>query len=568
MLEQLIIRNVAIIGELETRLRPGFNVLSGETGAGKSIIVNAVNLILGGRAFADLIRTGTNEARVEALFRFPPDSALGGVMADLDIPFDGEILITRTISREGRNTVRINGALATVQMLSRLSPFLISISGQHEHQRLLRPENHLMMLDAFGGLDPDRMDLAGRYAGYVSLRSRRDALEREIRDMEEKRELARFQQEEIQAAAVEPGEDDRLDEERTRLRHAEELRAAVGDAYQAVYERDASILSEIARCERRLERAAQLDRRIEPAVSALSSARTEIEEAALCLRDVHHSLPMDPKRLDEVEERIQLLKRLKRKYGPTLDDVLARAERLGRQMDDLEELRLRRDAAQKELGAAEEDLLARAEGLSRRRRQAANDLADAAEQELSRLSMKGTRFRVRFEGDSEDPAPDRTGTLERLGPDGIDRVEFMLAPNVGEEIRPLARIASGGELSRIMLALKTLLASNASVETVVFDEVDAGIGGEAAETVGEKLRHLARYHQVLCITHLPQIACRGEAHFRVAKMVRGQRTEASITELDPDERVKEIARLLGGKGLTPKAMDHAREMLERGPAAA
>ncbi len=560
MLEHLAIRNFAIISGLEIRLQPGLNILSGETGAGKSIVVSAVNLILGGRASADLIRTGTDEARVEALFTLSGGTPVEGILAEAGIPFDGEVLITRTISREGRNAVRINGALATLQMLSQIAPYLISVSGQHEHQRLLRPENHLLLLDDFAGLSGERASLAEGVAAYNRTRARLKALDREIRTMEERRDLARFQMEEIQGARIEPGEDERLEEERGRLRHADALRSAVGGAYQGLYERDGSVLSEVVRFEQDLERAARIDPRIEPTRQILVSVRAELEEAALQLRDLRERIPMDPARLETVEDRIQLLNRLKRKYGPTLEAVLETGERVARQMDDLEDRRRQRESLEEQALSAEDDLLARAEALSRRRQEAARDLEQALERELSLLAMEGTRFEVRFD---DRPREDRDAALERLGPEGVDRIELLLSSNVGEALRPLARIASGGELSRIMLALKTILAGNASVETVVFDEVDAGIGGGTAETVGEKLGRLAGYHQILCITHLPQIASKGEAHFQVRKGVRGQRTEASILELDADGRVQEIARLLGGRRASSKALAHAREMLER-----
>lgn len=559
MLEQLTIRNFAIISGLETRLRPGLNILSGETGAGKSIIVNAVNLILGGRASADLIRTGTDEARVDALFSLPDGSPVAEVLAGFDIPFENEVLISRTISREGRNAVRINGTLATLQMLLAVSPYLISVSGQHEHQRLLRPENHLFLLDDFGGLAGDRMALAEQFSEYTRLCNRLRALDRDIKDMEERRDLARFQMEEIQAAGIEPGEDERLKEERTVLRHAEEIRSAVREAYQGIYEKDGAVISEIARLERAMERAAGLDRRIEPARRALLSARTELEEAALELRDLQSQIPMNPHRLEEVEERVQLLNRLKRKYGPTLEDVLRTGEQAARRMDDLEEKRLERKALENDMAGVEKDLLGRANALSKRRRTASKALKQAVEQELSLLAMEGTRFEVRVDGGGEESEPEEV--LGRMGPEGFDRVEFLLAPNVGEEIRPLARIASGGELSRIMLAMKTILAGNASVETVVFDEVDSGIGGSTAETVGDKLRRLARYHQILCITHLPQIASKGSTHFVVRKKVSEGRTGTVIAELGREERVEEIARLLGGRTVSQRAIAHAKEML-------
>jgi len=564
MLTHLSIRNFAIIRELETRFRPGLNILSGETGAGKSILVNAVNLILGGRASSDLIRTGTEEARVEAQFHLPDPSPISETLSEMGIPFDGDLLISRTLSREGRNAVRINGVLATLQMLSLVTPRVISVSGQHEHQQLLRPEQHLLLLDAFAGLDGARGDLEERFSDYRALRSRLDRIEREIREQEEKRELARFHLEEIQAARIEPGEDARLEGERTRLRHAGELRETVGEAYQTVYEKEGAVLSEVARLERRLERAAELDARLGAVREALFSVRAELEDAALQLREIRNAIPMDPHRLERVEERLQILNRLKRKHGPELEDVIRTGERLAGDMDDLEGKRQERDA----LGAAceglEQDLITRAGDLSEKRRAAGTRLARAVEKELGLLAMEGTRLEVRFQEAAPDEGVGREEAIGRLGPEGFDRVEFLLSPNVGEDLRPLSRIASGGELSRILLAMKTILTGNAAVETVVFDEVDAGIGGGTAEVVGEKIEALARQRQVLCITHLPQIASRGGTHFLVRKDVRERRTEAEIAELDPSARVEEIARLLGGKGLSEKAVAHAREMLERG----
>ncbi|MGD8388593.1 MAG: DNA repair protein RecN [Desulfobacteraceae bacterium] len=567
MLTHLSIRNFAIIRELETRFRPGLNILSGETGAGKSILVNAVNLILGGRASSDLIRTGTEEARVEAQFHLPDPSPISETLSELGIPFDGDVLISRTLSREGRNAVRINGVLATLQMLSQVTPRIISVSGQHEHQQLLRPEQHLLLLDAFAGLDADRLDLGERFSDYRALRSRLDRIEKEIREQEEKRELARFHLQEIQSARVEPGEDGRLEEERTRLRHAGELRETVGEAYQTVYEKEGAVLSEVARLERRLERAAELDARLGPVREALFSVRAELEDAALQLREIRNAIPMDPQRLERVEERLQLLKRLKRKHGPELEDVIRTGERLAGDMDDLEGKRQKRDTLRAECGVIEQELIARAASLSEKRKAAGTRLARAVEKELGLLAMEGTRLQVHFQEGVPEEGVGREEVMGRLGPEGFDRVEFLLSPNVGEDLRSLSRIASGGELSRILLALKTILTGNASVETVVFDEVDAGIGGATAEVVGEKIEALALQRQVLCITHLPQIASKGGTHFLVQKDVREERTEAEITELDPSARVEEIARLLGGKGLSEKAVAHAREMLERGKGA-
>jgi DNA repair protein RecN (Recombination protein N) len=561
VLAQLTISDFAIINYLEILFTPGLNILTGETGAGKSIIINAVNLILGGRASADLIRSGSSEARVEALFRLPEHPALKELASQFDLPFDGELLIKRTISREGRNRIMINGSAATLQMLSKLGAVLISISGQHEHQMLLRPDNHLSLLDEFGGLSKERMKLTDAFTQYQALREDLLRREREIREGEERQDLRRFQMKEIEAAAIRQGEDDPLEEERKRLRYGKQLMESITESFQRLYEKKDSILSEISNCIKGVAKGAEADQRLVPIRDALASAKVELEEAALELRDLRKTVTIDPLRLQEVEERIQLLNRLKRKYGPSLDDVMALKDKLSSMMWDLDEKRIERDRIGNRLRDMEEELLSQAGRLSKKRKRAGKKLEALAEKELGLLDMGGTRFEVRFQPVSLGQVNDTENRMEGMRPDGYDVVEFMISPNVGEELKPLSRIASGGELSRIMLAMKTILARTASVETLVFDEVDSGIGGATAEVVGEKLRSLAEYHQLLCITHLPQIAIKGQTHFLVKKRVKDNRTQTFISEVGSEERVKEIARLVGGKRVTEQAMAHAREML-------
>ena len=565
MLVQLTITDFAIIHRLETSFQKDLNILSGETGAGKSIIINAVNLILGARASADLIRTGCSEAKVEALFSLPEDSSIQGLMRSLDIPFEGELLIKRTISREGKNRITINGSGATLQMLSSIGPRLMSVSGQHEHQLLLKQENHLFLLDAFGGLEGERRQLNRIFGEYQDLKEVVGRLEMEIQEGEKRQELGRFQMEEIERAGIEPGEDQILEEERKRLRHAEQLRAIVGQTYDTLYEDEDAILSKLGRCSRELDRGANMDRRLLSIVKIFEATRAELEEAAMALRGLQQGILMDPARLEQVEERMQLLHGLKRKYGPSLEDILAFRERLSAGLEDLDARRKELGSLDARLGEMAGEIKQMAGELSRKRRKAAGAFEEAVTGELGHLDMGGTRFQVGFL--QEKGAPKRGGgdpeeAPEGMGPDGCDRIEFMLSPNVGEDLRPLSKIASGGELSRIMLGLKTILAGTTSVETIIFDEVDAGIGGATAEVVGEKLRSLARYHQILCITHLPQIASKGTAHFLVEKSVVGGRTQTSIGELGKEERVQEIARLLGGKVITPQAVAHAQEMLK------
>lgn len=564
MLVQLTISDFAIIRHLDLALRPGLNIISGETGAGKSILIQAVNLVLGGRASGDLIRSGASEARVEALFSLPDRAALGDVLAEWDIPFEGELVIKRTLSREGRNRVQVNGTLATLQTLSRMADRLISISGQHEHQRLLRPENHLPILDAFGGLEEERFSLSAVFETVRSLRAEKARLETEIRADEERQELLRFQVREIEETHIRPDEDLTLAEERKRLQFAGELQEIIRYTYQRLYESEESVVSVLSQCVKRLEKGAGIERQVEDVRAGIDEIRLKAEDAALTLRELERSVKGNPERLQEVEERIALLHRLKRKYGPTLGDVLTFREKAACLLTGREEKKERLSALGRELEAAAGDLYRKAEALSRKRMAAARKLEASVIRELQDLHMAGTAFQVRFyDGEESSKPPGEDG--EGIGPDGMDRAEFVIAPNVGEELRPLAKIASGGELSRIMLALKTILARGAGVETVIFDEVDAGISGATAEMIGEKLLALSRFHQVVCITHLPQIACKGPHHFLVKKGVSGGRTEAVISELDSDSRVHEIARLLGGLEITAAAVARAREMIRGRP---
>ncbi len=555
MLVQLNISNFAIIKHLEIHFHRGLNIISGETGAGKSIIINAMNLLLGSRASADLIRTGSKEARVEGLFRIPLDHGIADLLQGLDIPFDGELVIKRSINREGRNRILINDSMVTLATLSRLGGLLISISGQHAHQMLLRPENHLYVLDSYAGLENERQALEDQIRQYQHIRDQISALDQELNRLKEQQELAKFQIQEIEAAQISPEEDKELMEEKRRLEHGEELLRVVAEGYKALYEDENAAFSMVSRCLTQLEKALEIDPRLKVGFEALEESLAKIEDTAFFLRDFRDQIELDPGRLDEVVERLHLLNELKRKYGSTLVEVLSFKEKLGSVVEDMAVKEAQLEELKEKASFIEKEIVDKASILSQKRRSARRRLEKAIENELQELHMKGTRFEVKF---SSPTSP----TIEHIGPTGFDDVQFMICPNVGETLRPLAKIASGGELSRIMLALKSILARKASVETVIFDEVDAGISGATAEVVGEKLLNLSRYHQILCITHLPQIASKGKTHFLVRKRVVGSRTEAIINKLDHHERVEEIARLLGGKKITQKALSHAKEMLD------
>lgn len=558
MLVRLNISNFAIIRHLDIAFKPGLNILSGETGAGKSIIINAMNLILGGRASGDLIRTGCQEARVEVLFSLPAKGAVRNLLAHLDIPFDGELLIRRSLLREGKNRISINGTIATLQMLGSLGDLLISISGQHEHQRLLKQDHHLSILDDFGGLAGTRQAMAAAFNEYQSLREAIDRLGMEIAKVQDRQELSRFQIEEIQGARIGLDEDASLAREKKRLENAGELLETVSEAYRDLYDGEHSVVSALFDCGRRLEKAARIDDRLSEIARTLSESRIGLEDAAMSLRDLSGTMDVDPSRLETVQERIEVLNRLKRKYGPTLGDVLAFCETLSTTMDDLDAKKEAMAGLEDRLAYLGEKMTAAARALSQERKQAAQALEKAVEKELAELNMPSTLFRAQFQNQA---SLTREEILPMIRGDGFDQVEFMLSPNVGEALKPLAKIASGGELSRIMLALKSMVARSASVETVIFDEVDAGIGGATADVVGDKLAALAQFHQILCITHLPQIASKAQTHFRVKKAVVDGRTQTSISELTEQERVEEIARLLAGREITPQALAHAREMV-------
>ncbi len=562
MLVHLSISNFAIIKQLEFSLKSGLNILSGETGAGKTIIINAMNLILGGRASADLIRSGCKEASVEALFEFPENRSLTEMLSELGFSFKGELLIKRSIFREGRNKILINGSMATLQMLSRVGAILISISGQHEHQLLLKQDNHLYLLDDFGGLSDERLDLNELFNAYKLLKDEINHLKKEITETGERQDLTQFQIQEIEKAEISPGEDAKVAEEKRRLQHSKELLEIVTEGYQRLYERNDSVLSSISQCIKRVDKGAGIDPGLAPIKESLAEIEIKLEDASLALRDYEKTIHMDPHRLEELEERLELLNGLKRKYGPTLEDVLKYKNKLASMMYDLDEKKRKLDKLERECQDLETDLISRAAALSRKRQKAAGGLGKAVEKELKDLHMAETKFKVKFDQCHDEQGELQDVKVEEVKLDGLDQVEFMISPNIGEDLRPLARIASGGELSRIILALKTILARTASVETVIFDEVDSGISGATAEVIGEKLSSLAAYHQILCITHLPQIASQGQNHFLVSKEVFKGRTQTIISGLEPEERVQEIARLLGGREITRRAVAHAREMLE------
>jgi DNA repair protein RecN (Recombination protein N) len=563
MLRELSIRNFAIIEDLRIRFDAGLTILSGETGAGKSIIINAVNLLLGSRATASLIRTGEESAELEALFAISPDSESAATLkVQGDDPDEG-LLVRRVISRTNRHRIYLNGRLATMQLLRQTTANLASISGQHAHQHLLKEEVHLTLLDQFGGLMPLREAVRMQYENLLPLlNKRRKLLERRARKAE-RTELLQFQQTEIEAAAIQPEEDVDLEAERTRLRNAEQLYQVVSGSIDGLYSSPGAAIERVGEVRKTLEAAARLDGALAPTVTELGEAAYQLEDICERLRDYGRTLELEEGRLAEVEERLDLLNRLKRKYGGSLTAIGDHLAAITAELDAAEHMDADLEALDGDVAATRERLVALSLDLSEKRVAAAVGMAEQIEAELHALKMAPTRFEVAVTQASAEPAtdPDLAHEGRWLSEKGFDRAQFLISPNVGEAIRPLAGIASGGELSRVVLALKAILAKTDAVHTIVFDEVDAGIGGDVAEIVGGKLDALARHHQIICITHLPQIAKFGQAHFKIVKNVVKGRTTTTMQALDAEARVSELARMLGGVEITDTTLAHAREML-------
>jgi DNA repair protein RecN (Recombination protein N) len=563
MLQELSIRNFAIIEDLNIRFESGLTILSGETGAGKSIIINAVNLLLGSRVSPGLIRSGAQTAELEAQFVISRESLTAKTMAELGYDAGEGLLVRRIISRKDRHRIYINGRLATGQILSAITANLASISGQHAHQGLLKEEQHLTILDQYGDLLSLREAYAACYDKLLPMIEEEQQLLRRQARSGEQMALLSFQRDEIEAATITEGEDASLEKERLRLKNGQFLHQTVQQSIDQLYADQGAVVEQLGLLGKQLAKAAQIDDRLLPRAQEVEALQYGIEDSVASLRDYLGGLEGDPRQLETIEERIDLLNRLKRKYGGTLEDVLQFARDAARAIEAIASLDTTLDSLRRALQDGHFELCRIGERLSQERSQAARKLAKQVEAELAALKMPSTQFAVQLTplraGSDASVYQLHDGNL--LGETGMDRATFMMAPNVGEVAKPLASIASGGELSRVVLALKAILAGSDALETLVFDEVDAGIGGSVAEVVGKKLALLARRHQILCITHLPQIAKFGAHHFRILKAVSRGRTRTSITPLTPEERVSEIARMLGGERITPITLDHAKEML-------
>jgi DNA repair protein RecN (Recombination protein N) len=554
MLIELRIKNFAIIDELNLSFSKGFNILTGETGAGKSIILNAVHLLLGDKATEEWIRSTEEEANVEAVFDISGNSEIKKKIKEKAPHLHGAgeedaLLIRRLISRSGRGKVFINGNLATLGMLSEVGEGLLSIYGQHEHQSLQRVETHVDILDEFGGLVGLREEFQKQYLEFLSLSEEIEKIRVEKERGAKERDLMVFQSREIEASGIQIGEEASLKEDRVLLTHAKKLMDFAHASEEALYSEEGSAIEKVQRVLNQCREMAAIDPALSQPLKALESTLIQLEETALALRDYARRVEINPMRLEEIEDRLEEIDRLKRKYGPSVEEVLSFKVKIDEALKSFTTDEERLSQLEGLLGPLRQTLTDLGEKLSGERKKVALELKKSVERELNSLGMKKTVFEIHM-----DPLP--------LSLRGVDRVEFLLSPNVGEEVKPLAKIASGGELSRMMLAMKRILAKVGGKQVLIFDEVDSGIGGAMAEVVGRKLKELSRHHQVICVTHLPQIACFADRHHSVRKEVKSGRTTTLVDRLDEESIVDEIARMLGGVKVTEKTKAHAREMIE------
>ncbi|MDH5676602.1 MAG: DNA repair protein RecN [Myxococcales bacterium] len=561
VLTYLRVRNFAIIDELEVELDAGMNVVTGETGAGKSILIEALSLVLGARARPEVVRGGAEHAEVEALFDIADDEAARARIEAAGVGAGDELVLRRLIQRSGRSRAYINGKLASASQLGELAAGLADISSQHQHHTLVDAKNHLDFLDAFATLQTQRAAVAAEYRRFADARRQLDDFRREAGERVEREDLLRYQIQEIEALNPEPGEHETLRAERDRQRHAERLAKVTASAEDRLYASDEALCQVLSRIGQELSHAAELDAELSPLAEQVAAAEAQLEDVARELGAYARRVSLDEERLAEVEDRLDGLSRLMRKYGGSLEAVLAHRERAEQELAALEHSEQRREELEATARAAEAEVAAVARKLSKARARAARKLGQAISEELRSLSMGEAEITV-------DVAQPQGGEGElcvdgaRLSPTGIDRVELLIATNRGEAPQPLQRIASGGELSRAMLAVKRVLAGLGPAGLYVFDEVDAGVGGAVAEVIGRKIKDVAQHHQVLCITHLPQIAVFSDAHYHVSKRVEDGRTHSHIARLSTAEQREEIARMLGGIEISEKTRAAAREMLK------
>ena len=554
MLSLLHIENIALIQSADIRFEPGFNVLTGETGAGKSIVIDSIGAVLGERTSRELIRTGAKSALVTAVFTQVPHLPW---LEENGFPTgEEELLLQRELQGDGRNVCRIDGKLVTVAQLRELGRQLLNIHGQHDGQQLLDPASHLGYLDQFGGCQPLLEDYQEAYRKWHDIRREMDKLQMDEAERSRRVDTLNYQIQELERAQLKAGEDEELSARRTLLRSAGRLMEAVQSAEFALSgdeDRDGAC-SLIAQAEGEVQGVSSISPELGELSEKLTALRCAADDAADTLRDLSRSFDFSPGELDQVEERLDLLYRLRKKYGPTVEDMLAYLDRCRKELDQIQYADDTLARLEKDLKKAQKEAARRGESLSQARREAAGALQARVQEELRQLDMPKVQFQTEFTPKGGEAGMDETG---------LDEVQFLMSANLGEALKPIQKVASGGELARIMLALKNVLAEGDQIGTLVFDEVDTGVSGRAAQKVAEKMAQVARGKQVLCVTHLPQIAAMADTHFSVQKGEREGRTYTRLERLDRSQRREELARLIGGASITPSLLESAEELLRQ-----
>ena len=569
MIEELYISNVALIDELQLECSSGLNIFTGETGAGKSVILNAVGLALGERSTAGIVRDGATNAKIQIAVALPPDHPVWDGFNDSEFAdaLDAEetLVLSRQINASGRSRCHTNGQLVSLTFLSAIGDLLVDIHGQHAHQSLFRSETHLDLLDTFGKHEALKAEVCEKYDELHAAQAQLDDFSQTLRAAMQEKDLLEFQLEELEEAQLQEGEEEDLVNERHLLSNAETLFESANQLYEQLYGGDlseSSTLDGLKIASRTISKLCELDDSLSELNGRFESTVYELEDIAYQIRDYRDKIEFNPHRLSEVEERLDLIHRLKRKYGDSISEILAYQAQASQKLEDLQFGSERIEELKDQIHLVTQGAQKLAVELSKKRRETATQLESLIERELQTLGMEKAVFQILV-----SPIESANGPLElegkryELRPDGMDEIEFFISPNVGSEPKPLAKIASGGEISRVMLALKTVLAQVDLIPTMIFDEIDAGIGGRTADIVGQKLKELSRFRQVFCITHLPQIARFADQHFRVEKGVEGDRTTITAKLLTQEERVEEVARMHGGEA-TVTTLAHAKELLE------
>jgi DNA repair protein RecN (Recombination protein N) len=554
MLETLSIKNIAVIDSAEIQFKKGLNVLSGETGAGKSIVLEAISLLLGSRANTELIRSGCDEAVIEGMFDLSEIDWMGPRLENLGFkPETAELLIKRTVARNGRHRIHINGEMATLSILQQLCEGLIDLCGQHEHQSLTRSATQLDLLDRYGSLGEQTKTFANAFEKMRSLRKERDELLLAEAERSRRNDFLKFQIEELRNAALQPGEDESLQAEKLLLQSGEARVQSAEAARQILDSDEDGVLNSLRGALQKIRGLSQMDERAQPLQEGLERALAEAEDVSLAIHRYLGAVDLNPERLEEVQSRLSLLADLRRKYGASVNEMLATLERLETEFASLGQTEERLSELSAELEKAEDELRKQAKKLSNARRKVSELLATSVTAEIKDLKMGDARFSIELSVKEN---------IEEWNASGADHIQFVVQTNRGEAARPLGKIASGGELSRLMLAIRRVIADKGGIGVYLFDEIDAGIGGQTAFQVGKKLKSVASYNQVLCITHLPQVASFANHHLVVRKTASGKRTVTEVVALKQSERKEELARMLGGPELTKKSLENAAELLE------